>query len=101
MPKRKKKEEKEEEEEEIGFVTTLSVPCEGSVGKTGSWRIFMPVLDEEKCNKCLLCWIFCPEACISKDIVINYDYCKGCGICAEECPRKAIVMVKEEKDETG
>ncbi|MFW6113967.1 MAG: 4Fe-4S binding protein, partial [Actinomycetota bacterium] len=25
------------------------------------------------------------------------DYCKGCGVCAEECPRKAITMVKEEK----
>jgi Pyruvate/2-oxoacid:ferredoxin oxidoreductase delta subunit len=21
------------------------------------------------------------------------DYCKGCGICAEECPRKAIQML--------
>ncbi len=44
MPKRKKK----EAEEEIGFVTTLSVPGEGSVGLTGSWRIFIPELDEEQ-----------------------------------------------------
>ncbi len=92
MPKRKKK-----EAEEIGFVTTLSVPSEGSAGLTGSWRVFIPVLDGERCNKCLLCWIYCPEACINKDIRINYDYCKGCGICAEECPRGAISMVKEEK----
>jgi Pyruvate/2-oxoacid:ferredoxin oxidoreductase delta subunit len=29
---------------------------------------------------------------------INYDYCTGCGMCAEECPskEKSIVMVKEE-----
>lgn len=92
MPKRKKK-----ETADIGFITTLSVPSEGSVGRTGNWRIFTPVIDEERCNKCLLCWIYCPEACISKDIRINYDYCKGCGICAEECPRGAITMVKEEK----
>jgi len=26
---------------------------------------------------------------------INYDYCKGCGICANECPTKAIEMVPE------
>jgi pyruvate ferredoxin oxidoreductase delta subunit len=97
MPKEKRK----KKEEEIGFVTTLSVPSEGSVGKTGSWRIFRPVLDEEKCNQCLFCWVYCPEACITKDIKINFDYCKGCGICAEECPAKAIIMIKEEENETG
>jgi pyruvate ferredoxin oxidoreductase delta subunit len=91
MPKRKK--------EKIGFVSTISVPSEGSVGLTGSWRIFKPVLNEERCNKCLFCWIYCPEGCITKNLEINFDYCKGCGICAEECPAKAITMVKEEADE--
>jgi pyruvate ferredoxin oxidoreductase delta subunit len=93
MPKRKK--------EKIGFVSTISVPSEGSVGQTGSWRIFKPVMNEERCNKCLFCWIYCPEGCITKDLRINFDYCKGCGICAEECPAKAITMEKEEADETG
>jgi pyruvate ferredoxin oxidoreductase delta subunit len=91
------KKESEWRRGEVGFLTTLSVPSEGSVGFTGSWRVFRPVLDEEKCNRCLLCWIFCPEACITKDIRINYDYCKGCGICAVECPRGALEMVKEKK----
>jgi len=27
---------------------------------------------------------------------IDLKYCKGCGICAEECARKAIRMVDEE-----
>jgi pyruvate ferredoxin oxidoreductase delta subunit len=31
----------------------------------------------------------------------NYDYCKGCGICALECPgkkgKKAIIMEEEGK----
>jgi 2-oxoacid:acceptor oxidoreductase delta subunit (pyruvate/2-ketoisovalerate family) len=26
----------------------------------------------------------------------NYDYCKGCGVCAQECPCGAIAMVPEE-----
>ncbi|MEJ5186298.1 MAG: 4Fe-4S binding protein [Candidatus Geothermincolales bacterium] len=82
---------------EIGYLTTLSVPTKGSVGKTGSWRTFVPVLDRERCTKCLICWVFCPEASITKDLATDLDYCKGCGICAEECPRGAITMVKEEK----
>jgi 2-oxoisovalerate ferredoxin oxidoreductase delta subunit len=32
-----------------------------------------------------------------KWVEVNYDYCKGCGICAHECPTKAITMVEEQK----
>lgn len=75
----------------------LSQPAKGAGGITGSWRIARPVFDPEKCNGCLRCWLFCPEGCISKkDRAIDYNYCKGCGICATECAKKAIVMVKEE-----
>ena len=27
---------------------------------------------------------------------VDYDFCKGCGICAEECPCGAIQMQPEE-----
>ena len=30
-------------------------------------------------------------------VQVDYDYCKGCGICASECPQKAYTMVTEEK----
>ncbi len=66
--------------------------------KTGDWRTFKPVIDQEKCVKCLLCWVYCPDMAIVWDgekVEVNYDFCKGCGICAEECPRKAITMVEE------
>jgi 2-oxoacid:acceptor oxidoreductase gamma subunit (pyruvate/2-ketoisovalerate family)/2-oxoacid:acceptor oxidoreductase delta subunit (pyruvate/2-ketoisovalerate family) len=66
--------------------------------KTGSWRTFKPLLDHEKCIMCLYCWFYCPEGCIERKkntLIINYDYCKGCGICANECPKDAIEMVRE------
>ncbi len=68
--------------------------------KTGDWRVKKPVRDDEKCIDCLFCYIFCPERAVSvtedgKIGKINLDYCKGCGICAEECPKDAIKMELE------
>jgi NADPH-dependent glutamate synthase beta subunit-like oxidoreductase len=47
------------------------------------------------CNLCDNCFFFCPDLAISarpdrQGYEINYDYCKGCCICVEECPRGAI-----------
>jgi thioredoxin reductase/Pyruvate/2-oxoacid:ferredoxin oxidoreductase delta subunit len=52
------------------------------------------------CNLCDNCYIFCPDVAIRKDVqtgqnIIDYDYCKGCGICVAECPRHALVMEEE------
>jgi len=65
--------------------------------ETGSWRSLKPIIDEKKCTGCELCWLYCPDAAISKGKLpkIDYKYCKGCGICANECPVKAIIMVAE------
>jgi len=69
--------------------------------ETGSWRTFKPVRDDEKCRHCLLCWIYCPDAAIlveeGKVVDFDYEHCKGCGICARECPPKiqAIEMIQE------
>lgn len=67
---------------------------------TGDWRTFKPVRDPEKCTRCLLCPMICPDSAITwnkttEDIEFNYDFCKGCGICASECPADAIKMVRE------
>ena len=50
------------------------------------------------CNLCDNCYIFCPDVAIRKENgnnVIDYDHCKGCGICVEECPRDAMIMEEE------
>ena len=65
--------------------------------KTGSWKIFHPEYDKEKCTMCNFCWFYCPEGCIyRKSDRMDFDmtYCKGCGICANECPVDAIKMVR-------
>jgi pyruvate ferredoxin oxidoreductase delta subunit len=62
-----------------------------------------PEFNEETCINCFLCWVFCPENAIivenEKIAGINYDYCKGCGICVNECPvkqeSKPLVMVED------
>lgn len=53
------------------------------------------------CFECDNCYGVCPDNAIiklgpGKKFRINYDYCKGCGICANECPCGAIDMVSED-----
>ncbi len=83
---------------EVGFIVTE--PGNASQYQTGYWRSQRPIFDRSKCNKkCTLCYIFCPEGCIERNAEGYFEadlfYCKGCGICAEECRRKAITMVEE------
>ena len=75
----------------------MSRPKEGAAGLTGSWRVFKPVVDREKCNACGLCAMYCPDMAIDNVLNVDLTFCKGCGICANECPKKAIEMVREEK----
>ena len=54
------------------------------------------------CFECDTCYGVCPDNAIiklgvGKRFEIKYDYCKGCGICANECPCGAIEMVPDPK----
>lgn len=56
------------------------------------------------CGNCLTCdncWTLCPDSAVLKTrevaedgscYVFDYDYCKGCGLCAMECPSGYIRM---------
>ncbi|WP_456324723.1 4Fe-4S binding protein [Desulfonauticus submarinus] len=85
----------------LAIGAAITTPGNASELKTGDWRTELPILDEEKCVKCGLCAIYCPEFCIHQDedgfFRADLYYCKGCGICANECPKKALTMELEEK----
>ena len=53
------------------------------------------------CFECDNCYGMCPDNAViklgpGKGFRIDLDYCKGCGVCANECPCGAIAMVDEE-----
>jgi len=82
---------------EIGGIVTE--PGNASQYQTGDWRSQKPTYDFDRCIKCGLCQLFCPEGCIEPNPDGNFEadlyYCKGCGICARECWTKVITMVEE------
>jgi len=52
------------------------------------------------CFECDNCYGVCPDNAViklgpGKRYAFNLDYCKGCGICVEECPCGAIEMLDE------
>jgi pyruvate ferredoxin oxidoreductase delta subunit len=71
----------------------------------GDWRVEKPVYNREFCIDCQFCWIFCPDSAIisknKKMMGIDYDHCKGCGICVEVCPTnpKSLLMFVEQTSE--
>ena len=56
------------------------------------------------CMACDNCWTLCPDVAVMKTrerasdgshYVFDYTYCKGCGLCARECPSGFIAMEEE------
>jgi pyruvate ferredoxin oxidoreductase delta subunit len=66
----------------------------------GTSKTERPVVRFDRCIKCTLCWLMCPEGCF--DPVdggyydVDYEYCTGCAKCAAICPvADCISMVNE------
>jgi pyruvate ferredoxin oxidoreductase delta subunit len=111
---------------ELALGSAVIYPGSARALKTGDWRSSRPIWhyvgESTGCIQCGLCTLYCPEGCIRilrvretgyelaaldrrKESLIapsslvpaaDLDYCKGCGICAKECPTRCIEMVQEE-----
>jgi pyruvate ferredoxin oxidoreductase gamma subunit len=98
LPKKIFKIEKLPSVKEVLVGAVVNTPGIAKEYKTGDWRSASAIIDLKKCNKCGLCFLYCPEGCIRpiKEGYYEADlyYCKGCGICAKECPKNAINMIE-------
>ncbi|MDO4182542.1 MAG: 2-oxoacid:acceptor oxidoreductase family protein [Coriobacteriia bacterium] len=92
------------------------------VTKNAGWRTQCPVIDPAACTGCLKCYMDCPDGTIYKvkaatsvtptgggeaagvekstpnagtPIAIDYDFCKGCGMCVRACRFGALSMIPE------
>ncbi len=77
----------------------VETPGNSAERETGGWRVKRPVVEMDRCTHCMICWIFCPDSAVEtgggKFLGFDLVHCKGCGICAEECPVKCIDMIEE------
>jgi len=87
----------------------IGKPMEGGKGyvpernpyfKKFTTRTMRPVIDFDKCVKCTLCWIQCPDSVF--DVMpdgtydANMEACCGCGVCEAVCPvEHCVTMVNE------
>lgn len=73
---------------EAGYLVTVN----------SGWRSVRPVVNTEKCVGCMQCCLYCPDGVISVKngkAEIDYNFCKGCGICSKICKPNAIEMEDE------
>ncbi|MCD6526206.1 MAG: 2-oxoacid:acceptor oxidoreductase family protein [Desulfuromonas sp.] len=77
-------------------------PASSEAMATGLWRTERPQLARQRCRRCGQCAILCPEGVITMAQdgypQFDYDHCKGCMICVEQCPVQAIDVVDERQE---
>jgi pyruvate ferredoxin oxidoreductase gamma subunit len=85
-------------------VSTCTIISPGNTRerRVGDWSNFKPIIDLDKCTKCMICFVYCPDSAITIDSesrypIVDYGACKGCNICFTECPTKAIDMERRKK----
>lgn len=75
--------------------------------RNAGWRNKKPLIGEDACTGCLQCYLYCPDGAIFKTgaspktpgegapVAVDYDFCKGCGVCVTVCAFGALAMVPE------
>src|SRR5919205_2152342 len=75
-------------------------PARNPTFKKFTTRTMRPVVDFDKCIKCTLCWLQCPDSCF--DVMpdgmydANMEACCGCGVCEAVCPVEGCVTMLSE-----
>jgi len=74
---------------------------QGGLNETNALYEARRCLSCGNCFECDNCYGVCPDNAViklgsGKRFQFNYDYCKGCGMCATECPCGAIAMIDED-----
>jgi pyruvate ferredoxin oxidoreductase delta subunit len=82
------------------IVEAMKVGTRNPVYKKWTTRTRRPLIDFDKCIKCTLCWLHCPDECFEVTpegtYEVVYEACIGCSICEEVCPvENCIKMVNE------
>jgi 2-oxoacid:acceptor oxidoreductase delta subunit (pyruvate/2-ketoisovalerate family) len=85
--------------EKVRRVSTFD-EVQGGLDETNALYEARRCLSCGNCFECDNCYGVCPDNAViklgpRKRFQFNYDYCKGCGLCAAECPCGAIAMVPE------
>lgn len=83
---------------------TFDAEIEGDIGRSAALAEAQRCLSCGNCLACDNCWTFCPDNAVIKTAELATDgshylfdlnYCKGCGLCAHECPTGYIQMLPE------
>lgn len=72
------------------------IPITEDFKKNDDWRFGRPVWDTQKCVRCGICYLSCPDGAIyqNKDgyYAADLQYCKGCGLCSQQCVTGCISL---------
>ena len=72
------------------------IPITEDFTKNDDWCFERPVWDTQKCVRCGICYLSCPDGAIFQNKDGYYDadlqYCKGCGICIQQCVTGCITL---------
>ncbi|MGK2925285.1 MAG: 2-oxoacid:acceptor oxidoreductase family protein [Lysobacterales bacterium] len=82
--------------------TEAALPAATRTAAFDEVRQGLPDLEEARrclscgvCNSCDRCVTYCPDGVLQRvdgELVFDYEYCKGCGVCARECSRAVVYM---------